>query len=68
MEQLFGDYLIKCKVEHFEPEKKKEPAPAEEGKDGEQADPDASAVNEDAGEAKLYAYEKISVDDAMVRT
>ena len=67
MEQLFGDYLIKCKVEHFEPEKKKDPAPTEENKD-EQADPDASVVNEDAGEAKLYAYEKISVDDAMVRT
>ena len=66
MEQLFGDYLIKCKVEHFEPEKQKELAAAEENKD-EPADPDA-AVNEDAGEQKLYAYEKISVDDAMVRT
>lgn len=65
MERLFGDYLIKCKIN----EKPEADAPAEEKKD-EQADPDLEAALVD-GENEIipfYPYEKVSIDDAMVRT
>ncbi len=65
MERLFGDYLIKCQIN----EKPEEPAPVEEKKD-EQADPDmeAALVSGDADIIPFYPYEKVSIDDAMVRT
>ena len=58
MERLFGEYLIKCKVLP----KPEAEAAAEENKD-EAADPDMPIE-----EAPFYPYEKISVDDALVRT
>ena len=66
MERLFGEYLIKCKVLE-----KPAAEPVEEAK-GDAADPDmpegvkAEAANEEVEE--FYPYEKVSVDDAMVRT
>ena len=59
MERLFGEYLIKCKVQ---PKPEVDAAAAEERKD-EAADPDMAAEEE-----AFYPYEKISVDDALVRT
>ena len=55
MEKVFGDYLIKCKVNA--------PPEAEENKE-EQADPDAEPVDIPA----FYPYEQISVEEALVRT
>ena len=55
MEKLFGEYLIKCKV--LEP-----PAATEEEKI-DAVDPDAHA-----DEVSFYPYQKVSVEEAMVRT
>mgnify|MGYP001626541691 CR=1 FL=1 len=65
MERLFGDYLIKCQIN----EKPEESAPTEEKKD-EQVNPDleATLVEGDADIIPFYPYEKVSIDDAMVRT
>ena len=57
MEKLFGEYLIKCKV--LAP-----PEAAEEEKKEEVADPDDQPA--DAG--AFYPYEKVSVEDALIRT
>ena len=58
MERLFGEYLIKCRVLP-----KPDPAVAEESKD-EAADPDMPLPEAEP----FYPYEKISIDDALVRT
>eukprot|EP00354_Favella_ehrenbergii_P007407 CAMPEP_0170467236 /NCGR_PEP_ID=MMETSP0123-20130129/10884_1 /TAXON_ID=182087 /ORGANISM="Favella ehrenbergii, Strain Fehren 1" /LENGTH=188 /DNA_ID=CAMNT_0010733539 /DNA_START=12 /DNA_END=578 /DNA_ORIENTATION=+ len=58
MEKVFGDYLIRCKVEQ-PPE-----ANNEESKE-EQADPDQEV---DELVEPFYPFEKISIEDALVRT
>ena len=57
MEKLFGDYLVRCKVL---------PAPAEEQKQ-EVADPD-DAVHDQEEKLPFYPFEKISMEEALVRT
>ena len=63
MERLFGEYLIKCDIleqpEKVEPEENKEVA-----------DPDDAPAQaaEDAVDTPFYPYEKINIDEAMVRT
>ena len=56
MEKLFGEYLIKCKV--------LTPPEVDEENKVEVADPDdVSEVPE-----VFYPYEKVSVEDALIRT
>ena len=65
MDKLFGEYLIRCKV-NPKPE-----AGAEEEKKGDGAgDPDMpEGVLADAAEEEpFYPYEKISIEDALIRT
>ena len=57
MEKLFGEYLIKCKV--LEPSEVEE----EKREEAERADPDASAPEE-----SFYPYEKVSIEDALIRS
>ena len=56
MEKVFGEYLIKCKVNS--------PPEVEENKEEEKADPDADPVEQ----PPFYPYEQISVEEALVRT
>ena len=60
MDRLFGEYLVKCKVNE------KPPAAEEESK--EVADPDAAEQPSAREDEPFYPYEKISVDDALIRT
>ena len=65
MDKLFGEYLIRCKV-NPKPE-----AEAEEEKKADGAgDPDMpEGVLADAAEEEpFYPYEKISIEDALIRT
>ena len=68
MERLFGEYLIKCKI--LPAPEAAEAAAAEESKE----EPEAAAATqqeanaEQEGAGAFYPYEKISVEDALVRT
>ena len=69
MDKLFGEYLIRCKV-NPKPEAEA-PAPEEEEKKAEDAvDPDMpeGVVAETVEEEPFYPYEKISIEDALIRT
>ena len=75
MEQLFGDYLVKCKVLDVSEEK---PAEAEEVKQAPTGEEEVkgdlegnldirSELKKDEQE-QPYCYEKVTIDDALVRT
>ena len=68
MEKLFGDYSVRCKV--LQPPEA--PAAAEESKEeaaAAEVDVPAEGDNQDLPiEEAFYPYEKVSVEDAMVRT
>ena len=69
MDKLFGEYLIRCKVNPKpEPEAA---APDEEEKKAEDAvDPDMpeGVLADNVDEEPFYPYEKISIEDALILT
>ena len=66
MDKVFGEYLIRCKVLDVEQQKKDDQAQDDEEVKGD----DNQDLNEvkDAAQDKPYCYEKVTVEDALVRT
>ena len=68
MDKVFGEYLIRCKVLDVSKEEEKKPEQVqgeEEFKGEDNKDLDGLGESQDG---KPYCYEKVRVEDALVRT